>query len=83
MTGMVQTDLVHPTAPKYKDEPVDDTVSDDCYFLFSPYSCLCSFDADDCDFLPVYVIFPLYTFLYSFDSPVVYPAMPDGTVGSP
>ncbi|RAK98842.1 uncharacterized protein BO80DRAFT_456929 [Aspergillus ibericus CBS 121593] len=24
MTGMVQTDLAHPTAPKYKDEPVDD-----------------------------------------------------------
>ncbi|KAL5359395.1 hypothetical protein BJX96DRAFT_148331 [Aspergillus floccosus] len=24
MTGMVQTDLAHPTAPKYKDEPVED-----------------------------------------------------------
>ncbi|PYH98509.1 hypothetical protein BO71DRAFT_316347 [Aspergillus ellipticus CBS 707.79] len=24
MTGMAQTDLAHPTAPKYKDEPVDD-----------------------------------------------------------
>lgn len=27
MTGMVQTDLVPPTAAKYKEEPVEDPVS--------------------------------------------------------
>lgn len=33
MTGMVQTDLAHPTASKYKDDPVDDSVSSLCQSL--------------------------------------------------
>ena len=34
MTGMVQTDLAHPSTSKYKDEPADDHVSGAVLFLF-------------------------------------------------
>lgn len=40
MTGMVQTDLAHPTAPKYKDEPVEDPVSLS-FLLFATSSMNC------------------------------------------
>lgn len=45
MTGMVQTDLAHPPATKFKDEPAEDPVSafsllslSLCYFPYLPVS---------------------------------------------
>lgn len=57
MTGMVQTDLAHPPAPKYKDEPVEDPVSVFSHHFLSARN-QCFFCLLCCSFLSQYFLFP-------------------------